>query len=298
MLPTLTPGDEVAATDSDRPAVGDLAVFPHPDRHDFWLIKRVAEPPSPVGQGRLWVLSDSAGPATVDSRALGPIEASTVMRVVDRLDAATFIEACELLADEDEALARAIESHELPIFWHRRPGFKTLVWLILEQQVSLESGAAMYRRIGEETGAVTAKEIERLGVDGMRDLGVTRQKAAYLHALAGLTLTGDFDIDGLRHDPWQVAREKLLALKGIGPWTADAYLLSALRVPDMFPVGDRALQVGTAEVLGMSTIPDEAELEIIGEPWRPIRAVAARIIWHTYLSVRGRVEPTDPTIRH
>lgn len=296
MRPTLVPGDEVVATDSDRPGLGDLTVFPHPGRDDFWMIKRVAEAPEPIGDHQTWTVSDNAVQGTVDSRALGPIDVSTALRVVDRLDSHTFVEACALLSSEDEALAQVIDRHGIPEFWHRRPGFKNLVWLILEQQVSLESGAAMYKRLTGATGEVTAEEIEKLGVDGMRDLGVTRQKAGYLHALAGLTVTGDFDVDGLERDPWQVAREKLLTLKGIGPWTADAYLLSALRVPDMFPVGDRALQVGTAEVLGMSTVPDEDELVILGEPWRPVRAVAARIIWHAYLTERGRMEPPDPTL--
>jgi DNA-3-methyladenine glycosylase II len=85
-------------------------------------------------------------------------------------------------------------------------------------------------------------------------------------------------------------------VKGIGPWTADAYLLSALGFPDVFPVGDRALQVGTGEVLGMSSVPDEEELEIVSAPWRPIRAAAARVIWHAYLKRRGRVEPLDPRV--
>lgn len=295
MRPTLVPGDEVVATDSDRPSVGDLVVFPHTSRTDFWMVKRVGSPPKPIGEDLLWVVSDSPEPATVDSRVLGPIDASTAMRVVDRLDAGTFVEACDLLASEDAALALVLERHGTPGFWHRQPGFKTLVWLILEQQVSLESGAAMYRRLDEAASGVTPRGVLALGVDGMRSVGVTRQKSAYLEGLARATETGDLDIDGLGEEPWRIARERLLTLKGIGPWTADAYLLSALRVPDMFPVGDRALQVGAAEVLELGSIPDEEELEILGAPWRPVRAVAARIIWHAYLTERGRVEPPDPT---
>lgn len=296
MLPTLKPGDEVVASDLVTPTVGDLAVFPHPGRAGFWLIKRVAEPPAPIGYDELWAVSDSPRPDAVDSGTLGPITAATAMGVIDRLDERTFVEACEMLASEDESLAAALAVHGVPEFWHREPGFKSLVWLILEQQVSLESGAAMYRRLGETTGEVSPESILSVGVEGMRAVGVTRQKASYLDGLARAVVTGDLDLDGLEHQPWQEARAKLLSLTGIGPWTADAYLLSALRVPDTFPVGDRALQVGTAEVLGMDSIPDEDELEILGEPWRPVRAVAARIIWHAYLSGRGRVEPTDPTL--
>jgi DNA-3-methyladenine glycosylase II len=296
MRPALAPGDEVVATDSRRPELGDLAVFPHPARADFWMIKRVAEPSSPVGPDQLWVMSDSAGPGTVDSRALGPIEASKALRVVDRLDADTFAEACELLASEDGALTAALASHGVPEFWYRQPGFKTLVWLILEQQVSLESGAAMYRRLAATAGKVSPQALSSLGVGRMRDIGVTRQKASYLEGIALAIVAGEFDLERLDMEPWQVARERLLSLNGVGPWTADAYLLSALRFPDMFPVGDRALQVGTAEVLALSAIPNEEELAILGKPWRPVRAVAARIIWHAYLSERDRIEPPDPTI--
>ncbi len=83
-------------------------------------------------------------------------------------------------------------------------------------------------------------------------------------------------------------------MRGIGSWTADAYLLSALLLPDAFPVGDRALQVGVAEALGLQQIPGPEELEIVSAPWRPVRAVAARLVWHLYLSRRGRSEPALP----
>ncbi|MEA1903307.1 MAG: DNA-3-methyladenine glycosylase 2 family protein [Actinomycetota bacterium] len=295
MRPALSPGQEILATDSRRPVVGEMVVFPHPIRDDFWMVKRSAAPPEPLGSGQIWVLSDNADATMADSRTLGPIEVETAMTVVEYLDAATFAEACAMLGEEDESLAQAIDSHGVPDFWNRSPGFACLTLLILEQQVSLESGAAVYRRLSDAARGVTPETIAALGLDGMRSAGTTRQKAGYLMGLAEKELSGEFDTDALGDEPWPVARERLLSLKGIGPWTADAYLLSALRIPDMWPVGDRALQVGAAEVVGLSSIPDEEELEIIAEPWRPARAVAARVIWHSYLSVRGRVEPPNPT---
>jgi len=84
----------------------------------------------------------------------------------------------------------------------------------------------------------------------------------------------------------------LIGLIGIGPWTADVYLLSCLRRPDVWPVLDRALQVATGEVLGLETIPDPAVLLELGERWRPHRSTAARLMWHSYLSRRGRKEMT------
>jgi DNA-3-methyladenine glycosylase II len=85
-------------------------------------------------------------------------------------------------------------------------------------------------------------------------------------------------------------RRALVALPGIGPWTADVYLLACLGRPDLWPVGDRALQVAVAEALGLAAVPDPGSLEGLGERWRPHRSTAARILWHGYLGRRGRVE--------
>jgi DNA-3-methyladenine glycosylase II len=147
-------------------------------------------------------------------------------------------------------------------------------------------------------GAITPEATVAALPAELRGIGVTRQKTEYLLALARSILSGTLDLDGLGGQTFDEARRALLSVRGIGPWTADAYLLSALRFPDVFPVGDRALQVGTAEVLGLSAVPGPDELELLALPWRPIRAAAARIIWHSYLRRRGRVEPPDPTADH
>lgn len=296
MRPTLEPGQEIVAVDTRASALGDLVVFPHPSRTDFWMVKRRVAAPTQIGEHQAWVMSDNKGATLADSRTLGPIPIDTMMTVVDRFDADAFVDACALLADEDDALGEVIRQYGVPDFWHRPPGVPTLVLLIMEQQVSLESGAAMYRRLDRATDGVTGDSLLALGKEGMRAIGVTRQKADYLVNLGTQVATGEIDIEGLDRLGVGDARDKLVALKGIGPWTADAYLLSALRYIDIFPVGDRALQVGTAEVLGMNGPPGEQELELLGEPWRPLRAAAARIIWHVYLTSRGRVEPPDPTL--
>jgi len=262
------------------------------------MVKRVAEPPEPIGQDHIWVMSDNAQATRADSRALGPIDIRTALAVVDRLGATTFDEATDLLSNEDKSIAEAIEEFGRPGFWHRQPGLRCLVLLILEQQVSLESGAAMYRRLDKTSVGVTATSIIGTGVDGMRSIGITRQKADYLYSLAHLVTDGTLGSESLASLSADDARSTLLSVRGIGPWTADAYLLSALAHPDVYPIGDRALQVGVGEVLGMTHTPDEAELELVSESWKPIRAVAARIVWHAYLSKRGRTEPPDPTLEH
>jgi DNA-3-methyladenine glycosylase II len=301
MRPTLAPGDEFVATGSRTPSVGDIVALPHPGRPDFWLVKRLTAGPGTridgraLGPGEAWVTSDNPVAGTVDSNRFGAVPITTLRTMVARFDETTFLEAVALLGDEEPPFARVVEEHGPPPFWQRPAGFPTLVWLIMEQQVSLESGAAMYRRLHGLLGAVTPEAVAETSEAELRAIGVTRQKTAYLLELAGSILTGELDLDVLEKRPFETARFSLLAVKGIGPWTADAYLLSALRFPDVFPVGDRALQVGTAEVLGLDAVPEPDELELLSVPWRPVRAAAARIIWHAYLKRRGRVEPADPT---
>ncbi|MFP3880692.1 MAG: S26 family signal peptidase [Actinomycetota bacterium] len=291
MTPTLQPGQEVVAVDTRLPEPGNLVVFEHPDRTGFWLIKRLADRSG-------WITSDNEELSDTDSRTLGRLPLESLWTVVDKLDGATFRLGVELLAEEDEHLARIVDRWGHPDFWERQPGFRTLVLLILEQQVSLESGAAMYARLAGLLGEVTPRSVLDAGEVALRSIGVTRQKARYLTELSRRLVDDELDLQSLEGMPAETARQILLSVKGVGPWTADAYLLSASRRPDIWPVGDRALQVGTGEAVGMREIPNEEELEVLSDPWRPIRAVAARLIWHSYLSERGRAEPPDPTLAH
>lgn len=291
MTPTLQPGQEVVAVNTRRAEPGNLVVLEHPGRPGFWLIKRLADESG-------WIVSDNEELGDTDSRTLGRIPIEHLHTVVERLDEDTFRLATGLLVSEDEHLAKIVQRWGVPEFWHRQPGFQTLVLLILEQQVSLESGAAMYRRVAGLVGDVTPETVNRAGTERLRSIGVTRQKTGYLVELSRRILDGDLDLESMETETTDRARAILLSIKGIGPWTADAYLLSASRRPDMWPVGDRALQVGIGEALGMGSPPDETELEILAEPWRPVRAAAARLVWHAYLSSRGRVEPPNPTLVH
>jgi DNA-3-methyladenine glycosylase II len=290
MVPALHPGEEIVVTDSRPPTRGDIVVLPHPHRSDFWLVKRMAEPDGRIPSGTTWVLSDNHDATTADSRRFGPVPTADLMPRVERLDGTTFLEAVRLLEAEDTALRRLVADHGVPAFWERPSGFGTLVLLILEQQVSLESGMAMYRRLQGLCGSVGPHGLLRAGEVGLRGIGVTRQKTGYLLGLADAVSNGAFDPEALEEMTESAARAMLISLKGIGAWTADAYLLAALRRPDIFPLGDRALQVGAQEALGINSVPTEPELELLSQPWRPIRSAAARLIWHAYLNRRGRVE--------
>lgn len=294
MLPALSPGEEIVASASISPKPGNIVTFPHPSRPDFWLVKRVVEKDG-LANGQIWVESDNRSVSSSDSREFGPVPSETVLTRVARLDGTTFVEAVELLAEEDQSLARIVGQYGIPDFWKRPEGFATLVLLIMEQQVSLESGAATFARLVRLWGEVTPGEVAATDEAAMRSVGVTRQKASYVAGLAELVLNGELDLHQVgRLSPSQ-AREVLTSIRGIGPWTADAYLLSALGFPDIFPIGDRALQVGAMEAVGLTSVPSGDELGLLSETWRPIRAVAARLIWHAYLAKRGRREPPFPT---
>jgi DNA-3-methyladenine glycosylase II len=206
------------------------------------------------------------------------------------LDAAAFDRVATALVDADPALARIVADHGLPPFWSRPAGFRALVLLILEQQVSLASAAAAYRRVRERVRTVTPAAILACSPEELRLDGVSRQKDRYLRALAEAVLSGALDLDALAGHDDATARAELIALPGIGRWTADVYLLACLGRPDLWPVGDRALQVAVAEALDLAEVPGPDALEVLGERWRPHRSSAARILWHGYLGRRNRVE--------
>lgn len=200
------------------------------------------------------------------------------------LDEKTLLEAVEVLSNKDADLARVIELYGPPPLWVREPGFATLVWIILEQQVSLASAKATFQKLSDAI-PVTPQAILKLEDAALRAMGFSRQKTAYVRHLSRAMLDG-FDLEGLRNLDDAEAKSRLVELKGIGSWTADIYLLMGLRRPDVWPVGDLGLQVGVQWLKGLASKPSGLELEAIGQPWQPWRAVAARILWHFYLSQR------------
>jgi DNA-3-methyladenine glycosylase II len=205
------------------------------------------------------------------------------------LDETTFAAAAARLCAGDPDLAAIVDRHGLPAFWAREPGLATLVLLILEQQVSLASARAAYDRLVARLGGLTTEGILVSTDAELRADGFSRQKARYVRALASALEDGSLDLDAVGSLDDDPARAALVALPGIGPWTAEVYLLSALRRPDTWPVGDIALQEGARRARGLDTRPSPDELAAIGEAWRPHRATAARLLWHLYLSDRQPV---------
>ena len=198
--------------------------------------------------------------------------------------------ATRALARRDPDLARVVRAHGPPPLWQRRPGFGTLVHIILEQQVSLASARAAYDRARVLARPFTPATFLRLDDGQLRAAGFSRQKAGYCRNLARAILDKELELGGLAKLDDVEVRRRLTAIKGIGNWTADIYLLMVLGRPDIWPLGDIALAQAAREVKRMQVRPSGNELQAMGESWRPWRAVAARVLWHHYLSTPRRVK--------
>lgn len=188
------------------------------------------------------------------------------------------------LREADPDLDRIYQQFGPPPMWSRVPGFSTLVHIILEQQVSLASAKAAFDKLRDTIKTVTPANFITLNDAELKIIGFSRQKKLYCRNLADSILSGQIDIEGLSDLDEGPARKELLALKGIGPWTADIYLLMALQRPDIWPEGDLALQIALKKLKNLSEQPSPEEMTELARPWRPWRAVAARMIWHYYLS--------------
>ena len=198
----------------------------------------------------------------------------------------SYTEAVAELSARDPALGDVVETWGVPPRWKRPQGFPTLVLLILEQQVSLASAKATFARLEDRAGAVEPDAILALGEERMKEAGLSRQKARYVHGLAEAVAGGTLDFRKLGRADDEAVRAALIPIKGIGDWTVDIYLLSALQRPDVWPARDLALQEAARAMRGLDARPDEAAMKEIGEAWRPWRSVAARILWHRYLNTR------------
>lgn len=168
--------------------------------------------------------------------------------------------------------------------WARRPGFTTLLRIILEQQVSLVSARAMFQRLKANIEPFSALGFIEAGETSLRSLGVTRQKAHYCVQVAQAFTNGELNQIARLND--EDAHAALIRIKGVGPWTANIYLLMALRRPDIWPDGDIALASAVGSLRKLKTRPSFAELAKIAEGWRPYRSVAARMLWQYYLEER------------
>lgn len=210
-----------------------------------------------------------------------------------RLTKASLSKGARRLADVDPDLGTVLGRLGEPPMWGREPGFPALIQIILEQQVSLAAARTMYRRLTRHLGAMTPEAVVAIQVSGLRNFGLTRQKAGYCHGLAARVLHGSLDLTSVAHGPDEMGRHVLLGVPGLGPWSVDIYYLMALRRPDVWPQGDLALAVALREVKHLDALPTRDEQQRLASAWAPWRSVAARILWAHYLAARGKY-PSRP----
>lgn len=202
------------------------------------------------------------------------------------LTEASLPRAARHLAERDDDLAVLFEQFGPPPLWAREQSFATLLQIILEQQVSQASAGSMFERLARRIGSLTPERFIAFGESSLRALGVTRQKATYFLLLAHAIADGTLDLASLVRMSDDDVRAELTRFKGIGPWTADCYLLLALCRSDVWPSGDLALATSVARVKRLRKRPSPQRLNRMAEAWRPFRAVAARMFWQSHIGRR------------
>jgi DNA-3-methyladenine glycosylase II len=201
-----------------------------------------------------------------------------------KLNQRSLEEGIAFLCKIDADLAKVIDDFGNPPMWARQPGFPTLIHIILEQQVSLASARAAFTKLEQVSGTISPQGFLKFTDSELKSFGFSRQKTKYGRELASAVLSGQLDLERLEQLDNSTVRSNLIEIKGIGPWTAEIYLLMALLRPDVWPIGDLALAKALKKLKNLPEIPSAEQQQKIAEKWQPWRAVAARIVWHYYLS--------------
>ena len=192
-------------------------------------------------------------------------------------------DAVAYLTSVDPDLKVLVDQHGIPPLWEREEGFDTLVLIILEQQVSLASARATFRKLRDQLGEVTPAAVLTLDNEALKAVGFSRQKTRYVRILSEAVQDGSLNLEALAAAEDSQVRQQLMSLKGVGKWTADIYLLMALRRADIWPEGDLALAATIQAIKQYPLRPKPDELIRVAQSWKPWRAVAARILWNHYL---------------
>ena len=192
------------------------------------------------------------------------------------------------LSAADDDLRRVAASVKVAPARARPPGFAGLVGIIVEQQVSVAAGLSMMRKLTEGVGELVPDRVLAYDEDGLRQFSLSRQKARYCLELATTIANGALDLERLSKQNDASVMQQLTAIKGIGRWTAEIYLMAHLRRLDIFPSGDLALQVAVQNLKRLPQRPDPKTLDAIATNWSPWRSVAARLMWAHYRQLKTR----------
>lgn len=215
------------------------------------------------------------------------------IRIIEKpRDIADGLDALRVL---DSRLASVIAQAGPVPLRRQPPGFEGLAQIIVSQMVSKASAAALWTRLLDQTGGCDVGAVAVLDDRKSRQIGLSRSKEMTLKRAADAVLSGALDPHALCRMPAPEAMAKMTAIKGIGPWTAEVYLLFCAGHGDIFPAGDVALQSAAGHALGHHQRPEAKALRVIAGQWQPWRGVAARLLWAYYATVmkRGDVIPTS-----
>ena len=194
-------------------------------------------------------------------------------------------EAIAYLYKKDNIFKQISQQFGIPIQPKRPQGFETLVLLILEQQVSIDSAKATFIKLKTAIPDFSVENVFAFSEENFRTCGVSRQKTKYIKALSEAILSKELDLESLASKEPEIIRQELIKIKGLGNWTIDIYLMFCLESLDIIPLGDIAVVNTMKELLDIHT---KEEMEIYTQKWKPYRSVATYFLWHYYLEKRGR----------
>lgn len=194
-------------------------------------------------------------------------------------------QAIQFLSETEPIFKHIIQKYGLPEIPVRPQGFQTLVLLILEQQVSIDSAKATFLKLKNKHNVFKPEILLNIPDQEYRQIGVSRQKTTYIKALSHSIIEKQINLESLSKKTAQQVRQELIQIKGIGNWTIDIYLMFSLQTPDILPLGDIAVINTIKELLD---IHDKLEMENYTANWRPHRSMATFLLWHYYLCKRNR----------
>ncbi|MEM1390201.1 MAG: DNA-3-methyladenine glycosylase 2 family protein [Pseudomonadota bacterium] len=201
------------------------------------------------------------------------------------------VEACEALSDCDAALARAYRETGLPVWREAEPRYENLARIIAYQQLSTKAAGTIWGRVLERHGSITPDCILDDSEEGLRSCGLSRPKIRHLKSIADAVTSGALCFDRLCSAPIDNARDELVAVKGIGPWTAEIFLMNAVGKLDAFPVGDVGLMEAYKQLADLEERHEIKAFSVLAEDWRPYRGVAAHLLWGWINMMRDKNYP-------
>ncbi|RYY36057.1 MAG: DNA-3-methyladenine glycosylase 2 family protein [Sphingobacteriaceae bacterium] len=204
--------------------------------------------------------------------------------MLNTFNQSNFQALCNTLTARDADLKTVIDTYGYPPMWIRPNTFETLVHIILEQQVSLASALSALNKLRERVQDITPARLLLLTDDELKACYFSRQKTAYTRYLAEAILSGQINLHEFEQMPNDEIRGHLTALKGIGNWTVDVYLMFVLQCADIFPIGDLAAVNALKKVKSLPTRITREEMILAAQQWQPYRTIATMILWHWYLS--------------